>query len=610
MTGHGIDRDTFFNFCTKLLIPTKEYGLIRLRPSPTQVYLIDQILEGLDCGIHQFTVLKCRQARVTTICLAFELYWLFRHEGLIGSFIADNSERRSFFSQLINDYIKSLDQFPDFHIPVDKSNNEYVALQNRSMLVFSHANQRSVGNLGRGMGVSMVHGTEVGLWKDQAGLASLLSSLATKNPHRLFIFEGTAQGHNQFKTMWDLARKSAVEKAIFVGWWLHEDFRYEKETPQYKTYWEVDPAFDQEERKWAGVVKRRYGVEITPEHMAWWRYTLNEKFNGDLELMYQENPPHDELAFQFSGNPFLSKKALNYRLQESADALEKARYFRFIFPGGATSEFMEMKMVEVPAKSGWHDLIVWEPPRIGLGVVYVIGADPAHGSSEQSCNASVQVLRCYADKIEQVAEFSRRNLPAYQLAWVILYLYGAYHNECIFSVEVQGGGHEVYAEIQRVQSRVGQAYPLDMCKHFQGLQHYLYTRPDTRQKAFSTIHWKTTPDNRERMMEAIRTFTEKTPLFILRSRALVDELAGLIRTQGGKIESAGEDDRVMALAIALVIYVDHIIFKFAGAEARRKFSYNSEDFTRERETRGTDYLIGDLVHDRLVSWREKVMKTS
>lgn len=604
-----IDRDTFLNFVVKLKIPTKEYGLINLKPSPTQIYLIDQILDGLKEDIHHFTVLKCRQARVTTICLGFELYWLFRHDGVIGSFIADNSERRSFFNQLINGYIKSLDQYPDFHIPVDKSNNEYVALQNRSMLVFSHANQRSVGNTGRGMGVSMVHGTEVGLWKDQEGLASLLLSLATKNPDRLYIFESTAQGHNMFKTMWDTAKRSAVQKAIFVGWWLHEDYRYEKKTPQYRTYWETDPALDQEERRWANVVKRRYGVEITPEHMAWWRYTLAEKLNGDLEMMYQENPPHDELAFQFSGNPFLSKKSLNYRLGESADALEQARYFRFVFPAGHDAEFMGVKMVEVPAKSGWHDLIVWDPPRVGLGVVYVIGADPAHGSTEESCNACVQILRCYADKVEQVAEFSRKNLPAYQLAWVILYLYGAYHNEAIFSVEVQGGGHEVYQEIQRVQARVGESYPTDMVRHFKTLQHYIYSRPDSNKKAFTTIHWKTTPDNRDRMMEAIRTFFEK-PILILRSKELVDECAALVRTGAGKVESAGSaaDDRVMALAIALLIYVDHVIFKFQGAEARRKFSYDSELFARERQQTDGEYKLGDLIQDRLLDWREKVSK--
>lgn len=38
-------------------------------------------------------------------------------------------------------------------------------------------------------GVSMVHGTEVGLWKDQAGLAPLLSLLANENPNRLVSFD-------------------------------------------------------------------------------------------------------------------------------------------------------------------------------------------------------------------------------------------------------------------------------------------------------------------------------------------------------------------------------------------------------------------------------------
>jgi hypothetical protein len=146
-----------------------------------------------------------------------------------------------------------------------------------------------------------------------------------------------------------------------------------------------------------------------------------------------------------------------------------------------------------------------------------------------------------------------------------------------------------------------------MTRHFRTLQHYLYARPDTNRKAFSTIHWKTTPDNRERMMEAIRTFVEK-PILILRSKELVDELAALVRTGAGKVESVGSaaDDRIMALAIALIVYMDHVIFKFAGANARKRFSYESEEFTRERERTDEEYKIGDLIHDRLISWRDKV----
>ena len=111
-------------------------------------------------------------------------------------------------------------------------------------------------------------------------------------------------------------------------------------------------------------------------------------------------------------------------------------------------------------------------------------------------------------------------------------------------------------------------------------------------------------------MEAIRTFFEK-PILILRSKELVDECAALVRTGSGKVESAGSaaDDRVMALAIALIIYVDHVIYKFGGAKARLKYSYNSEEFVREREKSGEEYKVGDLIHDRLMLWREKVSKT-
>src|SRR5215469_3832324 len=194
----GWDRDVFINFCLKLTIPAKS-GQTQFRPWAPQLYLIDEIDEGLRRGIHHFTVLKCGQAGITTLSLAFDLFWIFQHSGVVGSFVADNNERRSFFNTLIRQFIRSLDKTPEFHIPVMHANDNDIALENNSILVFNHANQRTKGMLGRGVGTAMVHGTECAFWNDEEGWKTLLARIDQKNPDRLYLFESTANGNNFFK---------------------------------------------------------------------------------------------------------------------------------------------------------------------------------------------------------------------------------------------------------------------------------------------------------------------------------------------------------------------------------------------------------------------------
>jgi len=68
-------------------------------------------------------------------------------------------------------------------------------------------------------------------------------------------------------------------------------------------------------------------------------------------------------------------------------------------------------------------LKVWEEPdEKGF---YVIGGDPADGSSDWADRFSVCVFRRFADGMEQVAEFNTSDLNQFQFAWVICHLAGA-----------------------------------------------------------------------------------------------------------------------------------------------------------------------------------------
>jgi hypothetical protein len=74
-------------------------------------------------------------------------------------------------------------------------------------------------------------------------------------------------------------------------------------------------------------------------------------------------------------------------------------------------------------------LKVWEEPIDTA--VYVIGADPAYGSSDWADRFCIQVYRCYADGMDQVAEFATSELNMYQFAWVLAHLAGAYKNSTV-----------------------------------------------------------------------------------------------------------------------------------------------------------------------------------
>jgi hypothetical protein len=79
----------------------------------------------------------------------------------------------------------------------------------------------------------------------------------------------------------------------------------------------------------------------------------------------------------------------------------------------------------VDADEDFSTLKVWEMPK--TDAFYVIGADPAYGSSEWKDQFCAQVFRCYADGMEQVAEFCSTDCTTSTFAWVMLHLAGSYN---------------------------------------------------------------------------------------------------------------------------------------------------------------------------------------
>ena len=544
----NFDLQHFYRFCRELKVETKEMGIQRLgqRLLGSQTYVMEEIAKGLNQGTHFFVILKGRQLGITTISLALDLYWHFKNPGFQGTLTTDTEENRDQFRTTLAMYMDGLP--PEFKIPLMTHNRNQMVLKNRSRLFYQVAGLRAKGSLGRGKGITYLHGTETSSWGDEEGLASLLASLAEKNPNRLYLFESTARGFNMWHDMWQVAKKAKTQKAIFCGWWRNELYAADPKSDVYRVYW--DGKLSPEEKEWTREVKKLYQVEVNTRQIAWWRWKLNEGLK-DEALMYQEFPPTEDYAFIMTGSSFFS----HTRCTDQAKVAKKLlpRYYRF----SMGQYFEDTELIQSTERMA--TLTLWEEPIDNA--YYVIGADPAYGSSDWADRFCIQIYRAYADGLDQVAEFATSEINTYQFAWIICYLAGAYKNSTL-NLEVNGPGQAVINEMRNLRRQAQTMEPKkarqldDVLSH---MQHYLWRRNDSLGGVSNSLGYLTTHSSKERMLNYFKDYFERGMMNVY-SMDLLEEMKSVVR-DGGSIAAYGrnKDDRVIATALACVAYAEQLM---------------------------------------------------
>ena len=571
----------FYKFCAQLKIETKEQGLRKMDTLlGTQTYVMDEIAKGLADDKHFFVILKGRQLGITTISLALDLYWHFINPGLQGTLTTDTEENRDMFRTTLAMYMDGLPR--EYKIPLMSHNRNGMSLKNRSRLFYQVAGLRAKGTLGRGKAITYLHGTETSSWGDEEGLASLLASLAETNPDRLYLFESTARGFNMFHDMYVTAKKARTQKAIFCGWWRNQFYSVDPTTAIYKVYW--DGKLTPEEKEWTRDIRKLYGVEINSRQMAWWRWKMNEGIKDDA-LMYQEFPPTEDYAFVMTGTSFFS----NARCTDAAKEIRKILpdNYRYVF-GQLFQDTQVVKTTERLAT-----IKVWEEPM--PGGYYVIGADPAYGSSDWADRFCLQVYRCYADGMEQVCEFATSELNTYQFAWVIAHLAGAYKG-AILNLEINGPGQAVYnelANLRRLAAATTGPVGRGLMDVLGSMQNYIWRRNDNLGGLSNSKGWMTNASTKERMLTYMKDFFERG-MMTVRSMELVDEMKSIVR-EGGSISAPGrsKDDRVIASALAAVAFAEQLQPRLIAARETRDVSQKKQEFSPEQQAMGrnvSDYL--------------------
>ena len=560
----------FYKFCSELKIETKEKGLIKMgKLLGTQTYVMDEIQKGLSEDIHFFVVLKGRQLGITTISLALDLYWHFKNPGLNGTLTTDTEENRDMFRSTLAMYMEGLPK--EYRIPVLAHNRNQLALRNRSRLFYQVAGLRAKGSLGRGKGITFLHGTETSSWGDEEGLASLIASLAETNPNRFYIFESTARGFNMFHDMYVTAKRARTQRAIFCGWWRNEYYAADPESDIYKVYW--DGKLTGEEKEWVKDIKKLYNVDINSRQMAWWRWKMIEGIKDD-SLMYQEFPPTEDYAFVMTGSSFFS----NARNTDAYKIAKKISYDCYRYSMGAN--FQDTEVLQSTERLA--TLKVWEEPIDTA--YYVIGADPAYGSSDWADRFCIQVFRCYADGLEQVAEFATSEMNTYQFAWVIAHLAGAYKNSTL-NLEVNGPGQAVINELRnlkRMASSMGGAMGKDLMNVYGSMQNYIWRRNDTMGGMSNSIGWLTTSSSKERMLSYMKDYFERQMMGIY-SLDLLEEMKTIVR-DGASIEASGrnKDDRVIAAALAAAAFAEQLQPRLIAQKLTKNVSRGQDESTPEQ----------------------------
>lgn len=542
----------FKRFAKSLEISTKEFGIVKLGDQwrGTQEYFIQEVAKALAEDRHYIVVLKGRQVMISTACLALDLYWHFKYPGTSGTLITDTEENREMFRATLAEYIESLPN--EWKQPINGHNRTQLIIGNRSRIAYQVAGtkRKEKRSVGVGKAVMFMHATECANWGDDAALADIEASLAQINPNRLYIFESTARGYNGFYDMWETAKRARTQAAIFVGWWRNDLYRKEKDSPEYNVYW--DGRFTADETRWIREVKRVYDFDICAEQIAWWRWMLAEHIHEEAR-MFQEYPPTEEDAFVVSGSQFFNSMILTDRMKIAKQ--KEPDNFRVVM--GEHYEATEI----IDANDDTATLKIWRLPR--KGAFYAIGADPAYGSSEWADRFCASVWECYADGMEQVAEFCTEQCQTYQFAWLLCYLAGAYgpaaEAQVMLNLEINGPGMHVWSEIQNMKRSAGMSGGVNagVGTFLANIQNYLYRRPDSLGGGYN-YHWKSDSNTKERMFNAFKDGFERG-IVVVNSDELITEMKHVVRDEGQiGVPGRGKDDRVVAGCLATVAWHDFI----------------------------------------------------
>ena len=540
---------------------------IELKLWTSQTRVLEQICDGLENGIHVFLILKSRQLGVTTITLAILLFWLANNPNTIGILVSNNEDNNNKNKATIAKYLNSLAPFMGKSFSANNNNkgNKYgFTFSNGSRLDLRVAGNKAA--WGEGEGYLVGHLTEVARYVKPEGIEGFRHAMAPDNPRALYIFEGTAAGQNHWKDMWDAGREDTFStRCIFVGWWSNDLQRIKRSHPRFAAFGTAPPTPEEHEKIME--VRELYNYDITMEQLAWYRMEQTRPSSSEDD-MAQNQPWTEKDCFLESGVSFFGPKLVKKRYDEIDQAppalVEDGGYSYLGYNFYLGDEYHLSKVHRLDPDVDDASMVrlkVWEKP-VPEGV-YIIGVDPAGGRSEESNNHACCVVRAFADKLVQVAEWADNIPDTRHCAWVTAYLAGQYQN-CRINIDLTGGiGTAVMQAFEDLRNRMRSELYQSKVGEFEDFltaaNWHLYRRIDSPGPGYMYCT-KLGRDLKWKMMNVYRDSWVTNALEI-RSLALLGEMSNIVQARGDIGASAPgrqRDDRAFALALCNWTWVENV----------------------------------------------------
>lgn len=539
--------ERFLKFLSRLRVQSKDFGLVAFKLLGSQRYLLDELIDGLSKGITTFVILKARQLGISSFFLALDMFWAFENKGLLGVFILHEEAARDDFRAAIEVFFAETPA--PYRVKYVRHNRNLLMLKNASRFRYLIAGTGGgkKGGLGRSGAAMYVHSTETAFYGNGDDLAEFRSQTSSLNPHRLQIYETTANGFNHFWDMWEVTKTDPTKRAIFIGWWRDERNQWPVKHPFFHHYMPdgIKSTLTPLEKKRVREVREQYGFGISLQQIAWYRWHLAAEKDGDQSMMDQEYPWTADDAFQATGSKFFTAEAMTNCLREA----KKHPFQTFRYKLGMRFDQTEIRQVKDPRA----ELRIWEDAS--PSGYYVLGGDCAYGSSDEADRSVASIWRCYADCMVQVAEYCTSQPSTYQFAWVIAHLAGYYGVTFLMPViEINGPGKAVLDELEKVRRMASEIKPNDESYNIRNIlanmRHYFYRRMDNPGGGELLYGWNQTEDLKRMMMNQFKNGIELSRA-IPRSVPLLEEMRRIVNDEGSiGAEGRAKDDRVTGAALA------------------------------------------------------------